>query len=106
MAHFALVRGGPRGRARGGRGRCGRRALAVGGFRSSVAGSVAGQRYLRMLGLGGRGLAAVRVFGLGERQVVGAVPLGAAGFREAPQRGAVFREAATAGQLWRLPLPV
>lgn len=58
-----------------------------------------GQRHVRTLGVGGAGLAAaagpvdvLSVLRLGQSQVVGAVPLGAAGFGDVPQGCAVSAE--------------
>ena len=93
----ALVGGAPQGRARAGRRHPAGLAPAAG------LEAVRGGRQ-RRLGLRGRGRA-LAVLGLGQRQIIGAVPLGAAGFGELPERGAVLGQPPAVGPLRLLSLP-
>lgn len=113
VARFGLVRGDPLGGAKVGRPRRGELALTVGleGLRGRVAGRVVRQRYVSTLGFCGDGLAVagavsvVSFFGLGQSEVVGAVPLGAAGFGEVPQGWTFSSEPSTVCELLLLTLP-
>ena len=107
MARFTLVGRHPLGRTKVRRPRHAELTLVVQleGFRGHIAGRVVRQGHVRTLGLRGDG-GVFSVLGLGESEVVGAVPFGAAGFCNVPQGRTFSGVPSTVCQLLLLARPV